>query len=198
MALIRGKDVLVFVTTETTASAIVLTGSTPEHSASSTGIGSAAPGIGALGSVDAPEDTGHAFPLVEGVEVSKGWESENVTFVGMKKEYVIPHRKNWEITLTLRAQNKALSVLSEGARFGAQSGAIASGLTEYTDEIGYRLYVYNGSSWDIFYHGFVPDDGYKETYDSSKTTVASIKFVGNQWSTSRTQATELTASCPLE
>jgi hypothetical protein len=172
MSFIRGKDIKVFITTELSGGKVALTGSSPDAASGSFG-------IGLTGTAD-------KVAFVEGVDVVKGWEDENGNFFGTQKEYHIPYRKKWEVTITSKTEDKAFSVLNNGARHGvtgSASGQLHSGLTEIMSTSGYRVYLFDGSKWDVFYHGLVPADGYTEALDPAKAHVQTIKFVGNEWST---------------
>jgi hypothetical protein len=188
MSFIRGKDIKVFITTELSGGKVALTGSSPDAASGSFGIGltGTSRGIGTLGAVTTSSNTADKVAFVEGVDVVKGWEDENGNFFGTQKEYHIPYRKKWEVTITSKTEDKAFSVLNNGARHGvtgSASGQLHSGLTEIMSTSGYRVYLFDGSKWDVFYHGLVPADGYTEALDPAKAHVQTIKFVGNEWST---------------
>ena len=189
MAFLRGKSVRVFITTENGGGGVILTGSSPDSTSTSVGIGSGAAtlGIGRLGQLTTSSNTTDLVPFVEGIDISKGWEDENSNFFNTQKEYHIPQRKRWEVTITRKSENTAFSLLASGARHGvtgSASGALHSGLTEMLSSSGYRIYLYDGTKWDVQYHGVIPADGYTEKMDPVKSKVESIKFVGNEWSTS--------------
>lgn len=187
MAFLRGKNNAVFLTTEHSTGYVILTGSSPDSTTSSSGVGPTATnaGVGKLGSVTTSSNVTDKFAFVEGIDVVKGWEEETANFYGTQKEYHIPFRKKWEVTITMKTENRAMSVLFSGGRFGvtgSTTGMMHSGLTEIKSDSGYRLYIYDGSKWDVFYHGIMSD--YTDKLDPSKAMVQTIKFVGNEWSTS--------------
>jgi len=189
MAFIRGRTNKVFITTENTSGGVILTGTSPDSSTVSCGLGPSASnvGVGKLGSVTTSSNVNDLIPFVEGIDVVKGWEDETANFYGTQKEYHIPQRKKWEATVTLKTEHKGYSLLAMAARFGvtgSTTGMLHTGLTEIKSDSGYRIYIYDGTKWDVFYHGIIPADGFTEKHDPMKAMIQTIKFVGNEWSTS--------------
>lgn len=198
MTYIRGKNIKVFITTEHATASINLSGATASVGTGSTGFSAATAGVGKLGACTGYGSVDQIIKFVEGIDVSMGWEDQQDTFFGGAKEYHIPHRKKFEITITRKAEDKNLAKLADSARWGVNStNSLNSGCEELTSISGYRLYVYDGTNYDVFYHGIIPAEGYTETPDPSKALVQTIKFVGNDWSTSLGSASIIISS-PIE
>lgn len=206
MALLRGNQVKLFMTCEHNTAAVDLSGDTAVAGISTTdfGIGQAAgsalEGVGNRGDVSNASAVNHRFKFVQAVEVNKGWDSEDLTIFGYEQEYVIPQRRRWEVNITVRSQDKRLSKLIHGARYGPSSSAVLYTGYEgiYSNDVGYRLYIFvdDDTKAEVFYHGVIPDDGYTVEFDAQKTMIETIKLVGNNWSAS-VATTSMGATCPI-
>lgn len=200
MTYIRGKNVLMFITTEGAGCIDLSTAAPTVSTATTVGLSNTTVGIGKLGQVTAASNTTDKVKFVEGVDVTMAWEDEQATFFGGAKEYNIPHRKKFEVSITRKPEDKVFEKLACWARFGINgttSAALNSGVEERTSMSGYRIYLYDGTNWDIFYHAELPADGYKPALDPAKATTETIKFVGNEWSSSVAVAS-ISASLAIE
>ncbi len=185
MGFLPGRLYAVYITTEHSTGYVILTGSAPDSTTTSCSINGTNLGVGKLGNVTTSSNTVDKVPFCEGMDIVKGWEDETANFFGTQKDYAIPIRKKWSITLTIKAANKGFSLLWNGARYGvtgSATGQLHTGLTEIKGDTGYRLYIFDGTKWDVFYHGIVTD--YTDKPDPSKAVVQTVKFSGNEWSTS--------------
>lgn len=188
MAFIRGKDIDVFMTTENTTVSIICTGSSPDVTNSATvGVGAASSliGVGKLGGMIGSPSTIHKMKFVEGIDPSTTWEEEVKPFVGGQRDYNLPYRKKWELSITRITEDKMFQKLAMAARHGAaEAGTLHTGLSEMVSTSGYRVYLYDGNEYTVLYHGVIPGDGYSKAIDPTKAVVETIRLTGNEWSAS--------------
>ena len=203
MAFKRGPQYQVFITTENASGSICLTGSTPIATTSS-GYGPngvvASKGIAKLGEVSVSTDLTSSFRNVEGIDPVWRWEDDPFTVFGQTRPLDNPIRKSWELTITKKGEDKLLPMLADGARFGVTgtTPALFDGLDTMPGSTGYRLYVWDGESFYVGYHGTVTPDGYKETLSPTGVTVQAVTFRGGKWSASvATASAGLTSSMSI-
>lgn len=188
MTYLRGKDVLVFITTESDDYGVAnLDAGTPEASGTPGHI-SDRTGIYSLGGVVNHESSDHRIPGVVGVEYNTG---ENVTehdiFNGKTYTQKIRHNSECDVTITMLSDEKKpfMRLFGTDGRHGVteESGSpvFVSSLKEVPDDVGYRIYIYHNGRWLIFYHMRMADDGWKENVVKRDTNVEVVKFRGMYW-----------------
>lgn len=184
MAYIRGKDCRVLLTTENGTNGVDL-GSAPVIGTATLPEGIAGGRyIKNRGGVTTAADTVNALANVEGISFNPGAESETKVFHGSTKDHIIPLRQTFDISITMTGKDRAWAKMFQAARFGVTgttTPALIDGLSEYGDDVGYRVYLVMGGKTMVFYHALLADDGFKEELDPQKVNVQTIKFVGNLW-----------------
>lgn len=204
MSFKRGPQYKVFITTENASGSIICTGTVAVATSSSAGIGpnGTIKGIGPLGSLSVSTDATHEIKNVEGIDPVWRWEDDPFTVFGQTRPLDNPIRKSWELTITKKAEDKTLAILNSDARFGATGTgtgvAIFDGLDTMPDSTGYRLYLWDGSTFYVGYQGTMTPDGYKETLSPTGVTVQAVTFRGGKWSASvATASAGLTGSVSI-
>jgi len=184
MTYIRGKDCKVLITTENGTNGIDL-GAAPVEGTATLPAGIAGGRyIKNRGAVTGYNDTANALPNVEGISYTSATESETKVFHGSTKDHIIPQRLKYDISITMIGSGRNFAKMFEQARFGVTgtvTPSLIDGLSEYGDDVGYRIYLVVGGKTMVFYHALMPDDGFKEELDPQKVSVQTIKFVGNLW-----------------
>ena len=189
MSFKRGPQYRFFITTENPDSGLIATGGTASLQTDSAALGpnavAASLGVAALGDMTGTDGTLSEFKNVEGVEPKPGHVDDPFEVFSQTRPIDNPIRTEWSVTITRKSENSLLKTLFRYARFGAtgstDGGSPFDGLSTYPDTTGYRLYVYNGSDWDIFYHGTIQPDGYTDTLGPSSVTTEQIVFKGGLW-----------------
>lgn len=190
----RGPAYKVFITTEdggNGGAGVVLTGTNPVASSSfSGGINGTTKGVAPLGSFSNSTQSDHEIKNVEGIDPIWRWEDDPFTVFGQTRPLDNPVRKSWEMTITKKAEDKSFALLNDGARFGvtgsAGTSALFDGLDTMPGSTGYRLYLWDGSTFYVGYHGTITPDGYKETLSPTGVTVQAVTFRGGKWTSSAT------------
>lgn len=182
---IRGKDCMVFVTTENADAAVDLTGPVAVAADPSTftkGIASC-DGVGALGLTAIEADSKDRIMDVVGVSYTASGEDETITLLNSAKDRDIPLRDVGEVTITMVGKTHNFAKLNKPeGRFGViDKTTMHDGLAPYTDSTGYRVYLHfikEGKTM-VFYHCTLPSDGFSEEIDKSSTQT--LKFKSNNW-----------------
>jgi hypothetical protein len=182
---IRGKDCMVFVTTENADAAVDLTGPTAKAADPSTFKGGMAScdGVGALGLTSIDADSKDRIMDVVGVSYTASGEDETITLLNSAKDRDIPLRDVGEVTITMVGKSHNFAKLNKPeGRFGViDETTMHDGLAPYTDSTGYRVYLHfikEGKTM-VFYHCTLPSDGFSEEIDKSSTQT--LKFKSNNW-----------------
>lgn len=196
MSFMRGKDVKVFITTENESASVLITDSTASAATGTEAIGpnavtSTQKGVGHLGSVTgditASDSAASRIMNVEAIDPVWRWEDDPVTVFGQTRPLDNPVRQRWEVTITRRAEDTMFGVLFQGARFGVTSSdtfddaELFDGLYTMPNDTGYRIYIWDGSTFYVGCHGTPTPDGYKETLTPTGITAQSITFAGGLW-----------------
>lgn len=184
MQYVRGRDCMVFVTTENDAAGVDLTGATcaAVDAAQATGI-STCTGIGARTLTEISASSEDRVLDVTGVSYVASSEDETVTLLDSAKDRDVPLRDTGEVTITMvgKTRNFAKLAKPEG-RFGVKNATtMHNGLMTYDDAVGYRVYLHflkEGKTM-VFYHCTLPADGFGE--ELSNTSVQTLKFKCNNW-----------------
>jgi len=186
MSFKTGKNYRVLITTENVTGSILCTGSPVATTTSGYGPNSATKGIAMLGEVDSVLDTSSEIKNLEGIDPTWAWEDDPFKVFGQSRDLDNPIRKTWEITLTKKGEDKLFAKLVDAARFGVTGSAPAlfDGLDTYPDDTGFRVYVWDGESFYVGYHGTIAGDGYKETLGPTSVTVQALTIKGGIWSAS--------------
>jgi hypothetical protein len=182
---IRGKDCMVFVTTENADAAVDLTGPTAKAADPLTftkGVASC-DGVGALGLTSIEADSKDRIMDVVGVSYTASGEDETITLLNSSKDRDIPLRDVGEVTITMVGKSHNFAKLNKPeGRFGViDETTMHDGLAPYTDSTGYRVYLHfikEGKTM-VFYHCTLPSDGFSEEIDKSSTQT--LKFKSNNW-----------------
>jgi hypothetical protein len=189
MSFKRGPQYRFFITTENPSAGIIATGGTCSVKTDSALLGpnalAANLGVSALGDMTGTSGTLSEFKNVEGADPKPGHVDDPFEVFSQTRPIDNPIRTEWTLTLTRKSENSMLKTLYRYARFGATGSVEASapfdGLTTYPDSTGYRVYVYDGENWDIFYHGTIQADGYTDTLGPSSVTVEQLVLKGGLW-----------------
>jgi hypothetical protein len=185
MPYLLGNEAIVLITTENPDNGVDLSLDAVAVKASPTEGIAGGKIIGKLGGVTSLSDTANAIPNVEGISYNPTKESETKLFHGSTLDHIIPLRKKFDVTITLTGEGSTYAKMFDAAPFGVEGGSadggIITGLKEYDDTIGYRIYIIVGGEARVLYHALMPDDGYKEELDPNKVVVQTLKFVGNMW-----------------
>jgi hypothetical protein len=205
MAFKRGPQYRFYVTLENStasidgnASTLSVVTSTASTSAMGPNGGTGLMGIGKLGSVTATTNTIHEIKNVSAIDPAPGNIDAPFDVFGQTRPMDNPIRKEWKVTVTRKAEDKLFFKLFAGARFGVtgtSAPAVFDGLSSYPDSTGYRLYVFDGADWDIYYHGTLDPAGYKLTLAPTGVTEEQLVFTGGLWKPGvATGSADLTAS----
>jgi len=158
-------------------------------------------GIGALGSVAGhatdSSNSAHEIKNVSGMEPAPGNIDSPFEVFGQTRPMDNPIRKEWKLTITRKAEDKLFFKLFAEGRFGVTGStpALFDGLSAYPDTTGYRLYLFDGTDWDIYYHGSVDPAGYKMTLTPAGVTEEQLIFSGGLWKPgAATGSADLTSS----
>jgi hypothetical protein len=193
----RGPQYRVFVTTENAIGSVVATGTVCVASTSSSALGpnggAASLGIGSLGAVTSTASVVHELKNLVGIEPTPGSVDAPFEVFGQTRPLDNPIRKKWGLTITRKGEDKLFYKMFSGARFGVVSAALFDGLSTYADTTGYRLYLWDGTDFDLFYHGTIVAEGYKQTLAPSGVTEEQITFEGGLWKPA-TSGSDLTTS----
>jgi len=183
----RGPQYRLFITTENASGSILCTGTSPVATTSS-GLGPHATtiGIGKLAEYTGTTTSTEVCEIknVEGIEPTPGWIDDPFTVFGQTRELDNPIRTQWGFVVTRKGEDKLFYKLARSARFGVTGSSavgLFDGLSALPDSTGYRLYLYDGTDWDVFMHGTLQADGYKETLSPTGVTVQQITFKGGLW-----------------
>jgi len=205
MSFKRGPAYRVFISLENYQAGIVGTGTTlsvvtatDSHSLYGPNGGATYLGIGALGSVTATSDVAHEIKNLTGIDPAPASIDAPFDVFGQTRPMDNPVRKDWKVTLTHKAEDKLFLKLFAQCRFGvtgSASPALFDGLSTYPNEMGYRLYVYDGTDWDLYYHGTIDPTSYKLTLSPTGVTEEQVMFTGGLWKPAvATASADLTSS----
>jgi hypothetical protein len=198
----RGPQYRAFVTLENAQAAIdasqaTLSIVTASASLSTWGPNSVPSGIGALSSVTSTASTVHEIKDISGMEPGPGNVDDPFEIFGQTRPIDNPIRKQWQFTITRKSEDKLFLKLFASGRFGATGSTgpvIFDGLSAYPNTTGYRLYLWDGTDFDVYMHGTIPADGYKSTLAPTGVTEEQITFKGGLWKAGVTSASDLTTS----
>jgi len=187
MSFKAGKNYRVFITTENSTAAIMATG-TPD-AVTTTGLGpnggASLLGIAKLGEVTGTSSTASEIKNVEAIEHKPKHIDAPVELFGNTRQLDNPIREDWEFTVTRKGEDKLFFRLFRYARFGVTgSDATADlydGLSTMQNTTGYRLYLYDGTDFDVYYQGTIAPEGYVETLSPTGITSQQITFKGGKW-----------------
>jgi hypothetical protein len=194
MSFKRGPQYRFFVTLENplgaidgnTATLSVITASASLSSYGPNG-GVGLQGIGKLGSVTGSatdsSNSIHEIKNVSAIDPAPGNIDAPFDIFGQTRPMDNPIRKDWKVTVTRKAEDKLFFKLFAQGRFGATGSTpgLFDGLSAYPDTTGYRLYISDGTDWDVYYHGSLDPTGYKMTLAPTGVTEEQLIFSGGLW-----------------
>lgn len=205
MAFKRGPQYRVFITLENPTASVNGTGITVSVVTATASLSSFGPngtansgnlGISALGAVTTTASVIHEIKNITGIEPAPASVDSPFEVFGQTRPLDNPIRKKWGLTLTRKAEDKLFLKVFAGARFGVtgtSAPGIFDGLSAYPDQTGYRLYVWDGTDFDLYYQGTIVADGYKVTLSPTGVTEEAITFEGGTWKPGTT-GSDLTSS----
>jgi len=202
----RGPQYRAFITLENPAAAIdasqvtlsVVTASASLSLYGPNGAG-AYRGIGALGAVTSTASTVHELKNLTAIDPAPGAVDDPFRIFGLTRQIDNPITKEWSFTLTRKAEDKLFLKLFSGGRFGVTGSSnpvVFDGLSAYPNDTGFRLYLWDGTDWDVFMHGTIPADGYKTTLSPNGVTEEQITIKGGYWKPA-TSGSDLTTSVSI-
>lgn len=205
MSFKRGPAYRVFITLENPSAGIVGTSTTlsvvtgsASYSLYGPNGGASNLGIGALGSVTATTNTVHEIKNLTGIDPAPANVDAPFDVFGQTRPMDNPVRKDWKVTLTHKAEDKLFMKLFSQCRFGVTGSgnpALFDGLSTYPNEMGFRIFVYDGTDWDLYYHGTIDPTSYKLTLSPTGVTEEQILFSGGLWKPAvATGSADLTSS----
>ena len=176
----------VFITTESSTSAVSLSGTVARvaDSGLSSGDGiNSGTYIRALGDVTATTNTDSLVPncigidypddplVTEDINIFNGYDAPTTVDIGIEST----------ITLLVLQAGEVWSKVYDKAPFGinADDDDLFDGTSSVADNsnVGYRIYVYDGSSWTVFYHcRLMPDSYSKDVSDKNSTVRETVEF----------------------
>jgi hypothetical protein len=175
MAYFLGRDVDVYITTETNNGVYVNTTSSAIVASTSAATGeSQFAGILASGT---GSDTIRAADIT-GVDLSIGAVDEDITYFGLRSITKAEIKKETTLTLTRKQSNNIWdSVYNGGGRWGASGQSFWEGLEEPNPTTGYRVHVVLKSGSEVFTVRNACIQGHTKTLNADGTNEETMEFM---------------------
>lgn len=176
----------IYITTESSAAGIKLA-TTGLYDASPGNI-SAGTGIGVRDNVplDGSGNAINLIPAVVSFDPTEDYITEDADFINGKTIMDhIPICKTGSITLTLKKQSDVFARIWTEAPAGVNTttAAVEGMDNDYTSnaEFGYRIYIYDGSKYDVFYHCTVDEYSSPPGQDKKTALMETVTFSTYQY-----------------
>jgi len=173
MAYFLGRDVDVYITTETT-NGVYVNSSTSAIAMSS----SAAAGENQFAGILASGTGMGRTADITGVDLSIGAVDEDITYFGLRSVTKAEIKKETTVTLTRKQSNNLFDAIYNGAaRWGGSGTSLYEGLEEPTISTGYRIHCVLKSGSEVFTVRNACVSAHSKTLNADGTTEETMEFM---------------------